>query len=132
MNVQPISREVSRRRFWPLLLAVIIMGLVAGLAWGARINQPTAFNGMVLPGHLVSVSLTNGQVYYGSVLRSAPEFIQLTNVHYVQANRLVRRDQNDWHGPEWMVVPIDRIQMIEQIGEQSRLAKMIGQASRAN
>ena len=31
----------------------------------------------------------------------------------------------DWHGPEWMAIPLDKILFIEKVGAQSQLATLI-------
>lgn len=140
MNVQPINAEVSRWRSWPWLLALVAFAFVASAYWYARSHPAAAFKGLVTEGALVSVTLTGGQVYYGTVLQSDPAFIQLGSVYYVQAttdaegrpaNRLVRRDRNDWHGPLWMVVPLERVQLLEQVGSGSRLAALMAEEQAA-
>jgi hypothetical protein len=83
------------------------------------------------------VLLTNGQIYYGELAEQSAGHVRLVNVYYVQtvaapnasqpSNQLVNRAKADWHGPQWMAIPTDRIVVIEGIGEKSRLAELIAQ-----
>lgn len=41
-------------------------------------------------------------------------------------NRLVNRQKADWHGPDWMSIPMEKVMFIEAVGARSRLAQLIG------
>lgn len=80
--------------------------------------------------------LTNGQIHYGVFADLSAGELRLVNVYYVRtltpskgtpSNQLVNRSKADWHGPQWMSIPTDRIVFIEGIGETSRLAELIAQ-----
>ncbi|WP_338765696.1 hypothetical protein [Massilia sp. METH4] len=86
------------------------------------------------------VQLQNGQMFYGLLREVGPRHLQLDDVYYVQAfttpdgrqgNRVVSRQKNDWHGPQSMTIPLDRILTIEQVGGASQLAKLIEQDKQA-
>jgi hypothetical protein len=63
--------------------------------------------------------------------------VRLRDVYYVQSvveaqgsapnNRLVNRHKTDWHAPETMIVPVDKMLMLEKVGAASRLAQLIEQ-----
>lgn len=121
-----------------LLLAVLASSQVIqalGVWQGRGVNQTLSPG---LTGSLYSVTLVNGWVYYGRLVEARPGYVKLADVYYVETsvvdsktgrsdNRLVSRQKNDWHGPEWMAIPVDKILLMEQVGAQSRLAKLIEQ-----
>ena len=109
------------------LLALIAIALL----WQAFKPQGSAFSAGPI-GALHSVTLTNQQVYYGKLEDIGRGSVTLSDVHYVitvqdqqgaRTNRLVNRRTNDWHGPTRMVVPVDKIIMLEQVGPDSTVAR---------
>ena len=120
-----------------LLLALLAIAQTA-LAWVAwqRDHARPAWAGEA-PGTLVSVLLVNGQIYYGELAEQSAGTLRLVNVYYVQAvnaqnanqpsNQLVNRARADWHGPQWMDIPNEKILLVEGIGPKSRLAELIAQ-----
>ena len=89
---------------------------------------------------LHSVQLVNSQIYFGQLEHAGGDYVVLTDVFYVQAltdssshqtvNKLVRRVQSDWHGPVRMIIPKDKILLIEEVGPTSRVAQLIAEAKR--
>lgn len=86
------------------------------------------------------VQLQNGQMFYGLLREVGPRHLQLDDVYYVQSftapdgrqgNRVVSRRKNDWHGPQTMTIPLDKILTIEQVGGGSQLARLIEQDKQA-
>lgn len=82
------------------------------------------------------VQLQNGQMFYGLLREMGPRHLQLEDVYYVQpyttpqggqGNRVVSRQKADWHGPQSMTIPLDRVVTIEPVGGASQLAKLIEQ-----
>ena len=82
------------------------------------------------------VQLQNGQMFYGLLREMGPRHLQLEDVYYVQpfttpqggqGNRVVSRQKADWHGPQLMTIPLDRVVTIEPVGGTSQLAKLIEQ-----
>lgn len=120
---------------WLALLLVAAEGTQAWAAW--RATHASGPFGAVPAGTLCSVQLVNGQVYYGEFVGATPSHVRLRHVYYVQtlaaapggtpANRLVNRHKTDWHAPDWMDVPADKVLMLEAVGPDSRLAQLIGQ-----
>ena len=45
-----------------------------------------------------------------------------------KVNRLVRRCENDWHGPEQMSIPIDKIAFVEVVEQSSNVSKLVNEA----
>lgn len=124
-----------------LWVAALLIGLVAALSLAAQVGlewRREASRGLAVgaPGGLYSVQLLNGQVYYGTLLEASPDSVKLGDVYYTQTfvqpngqqgNRVVSRRKNDWHGPEWQVIASDKILMVEAVGPQSQLARLIAQ-----
>ncbi len=121
-------------------ITLVVLGLVSALSlatlawssWEDTRSHRVIEHGQV--GTLCSVLLVNGQVYYGILRNVRPGAIELANIYYVQSfpqangqteNRLVNRQKNDWHSPELMAIPNDKVMMLEVVGAQSRLAKLI-------
>lgn len=118
-----------------ILAALATAALVANaaLAWRAQ-DAPALDPGP--RGQWYSVQLVSGQVYYGVLLEARPGFIKLGNVYYTQAytqpdgqpgNRVVNRAKTDWHGPQAQLIPVEKILLVEAVGEQSPLARLIAQ-----
>lgn len=116
-----------------LIVALIIATALAAVAW--QMSRPSVPVGP--PGSLQSVMLTNGQVYYGTLLRAGATSIALSNVFYVQnltdtrtnqpVSKLVSRAKEDWHAPTLMLIPMDKIVFVEIVGPQSRVAQLIAE-----
>jgi len=121
------------------MIAVLVLAAQLALSWRAAQAAPVFDAGPA--GRLVSVQLVNGQVYYGTLLESRPGFVRLGEIYYTQAytmpngqpgNRVVNRQKTDWHGPETQLIPVEKILMLEVVGPQSQLAKLIAQDKAAN
>ena len=95
--------------------------------------------GLGSPGTLHAVTIVGGPVFYGFLDRTTRDAIVLKDVYYVQisadaqsnqrVNKLVRRADNDWHGPEKMSIPYDKVVMVEIVGPNSTVAKLVAEAS---
>lgn len=118
-----------------LLAAVAVAALVvqAVVAWQQQARP--AFDGGQ-PGQRYAVQLQNGQMFFGVLRQVGPAHVQLEDVYYVQpftrpdgvqGNRLVSRKKNDWHGPETLTIPADKVVTMEQVGAASQLATLIAQ-----
>jgi hypothetical protein len=115
------------------LLTALALLLQTGLAWRTERAAGLALGAQ---NELVAVMLVNGQIYYGTLLENPPAYVKLGDVYYTQsfvqpngqqANRVVSRKKNDWHGPEWQVIPAEKILFVERVGAASQLAKLIAQ-----
>jgi len=118
-----------------LLAAVAVAALVlqAVVAWQQHVRP--AFDAGT-PGQRYAVQLQNGQMFFGVLRQVGPAHVQLEDVYYVQpftrpdgvqGNRLVSRKKNDWHGPETLTIPADKVVTMEQVGAASQLATLIAQ-----
>lgn len=120
------------------LLGILVASEMAQswIAWqheSGRLGGITA----VSRNSLCAVTIVGGQVYYGTVLEVRDGYLRLGDVYYVQnvavpngrelQARLVSRHKNDWHGPDWMAIPADKIVLVENVGKPSRLARLIAQ-----
>lgn len=120
-----------------LLLAAVGALSLALMAWTGWQREQARPPGAPDSGTAVSVLLVNGQVYYGEIAAWGAGYLRLSNVYYVQSlatpgatapsNQLVNRSKTDWHGPQWMAIPADKIVFVEGIGPKSRLAELIAQ-----
>ena len=89
-------------------------------------------------GTLHAVTIVGGPVFYGFLDRTTADALVLNDVYYVQitsdgqsnqrVNKLVRRSDTDWHGPEKMSIPYDKIVMVEVVGRNSSVAKLVNEA----
>ena len=120
------------------IVATLVLAAQLALNWRAA-QTPALDPGPA--GSLVSVQLVSGQVFYGTLLESRPGFVRLADVYYTQSyttpngqpgNRVVNRHKTDWHGPEAQLIPVEKILMMETVGPQSQLAKLIAQDKTAN
>jgi hypothetical protein len=83
-----------------------------------------------------AVLLDNGSVYFGKLQGVGTDYPVLTDVYYVQsqANQetkevrsiLIRRG-SEWHSPDRMVLNARHIVLMEPVGPNSQVAKLIGQ-----
>ena len=118
-----------------LLAALAVAALLAQavLAWQGR-DRPAFEPGPA--GQRYAVQLVNGQMFFGVLRQAGPGHVQLEDVYYVQpftrpdggqGNRLVSRQKNDWHGPQTLTIPADKVVTMESVGAESQLAKLIAQ-----
>jgi hypothetical protein len=114
------------------LLLLLSVSILAGCPWGGRDF------GLGSPGMLHAVTIVGGPVFYGFLDRTTRDAVVLTDVYYVQitpdaqsnqrVNKLVRRADADWHGPEKMSIPYDKIVLVEIVGPRSTVAKLVSEA----
>jgi hypothetical protein len=88
-------------------------------------NLKTEYQGVLLLG---------GTGYFGKIEKIGPRFVEMTEVYYVQNQQnpetkevqslLVKRGK-EWHGPDRMYINLAQVIMIEPVGSDSRLYKMI-------
>jgi hypothetical protein len=118
-----------------LVIASIMAGSLAAIAWQMSVPKLLLVGPL---GSLQAVTLTNGQVYYGTLHRDTATSVVLSEVFYVQStmdastkepiNKLISRADEDWHAPSLMLIPVDRIMVVERVGPQSKVAQLIAQA----
>jgi hypothetical protein len=146
-SVQGVEAESMPQRQPPaqpwqaalVALLFIIAAAEVARAWAEWRHDAGRLNELrgIAQQSLCAVTLAGGQIFYGNVVEARSGYVRLADVYYVQnvpaasgvpaQNRLVSREKNDWHGPEWMAIPVDKIVSIEKVGAQSPLAKLIAQ-----
>ena len=132
------SERVQSRLLAAILLVGIVFLLLQALqTWNVLRSDSSKFGRLTALTHgaICSVLLVNGQMYYGNLVEAGDGFIRLDDVYYVRAvgaatgsashNVLVNRRLTDWHGPEWMAIPWDKVMMVEKVGANSQVAKLI-------
>ena len=117
------------------LLAVAALGVQAWAAWKRDLSAPVPAGAG--RGAWIAVTLINGQVYYGKLAGADAHRLSLSDVYYVntavdaatnqRSNQLVSRQRTDWHAPLAMTIGVDKVMMVEQIGLDSQLARLIAQ-----
>ena len=138
---QPVGRCGHRRGVAAiaLLLFGVLVAAEVGRAWVAWQGDIGSLgrSAMIARGSWCAVTLANGQVYYGVMTAAGSGYVRLKQVYYVQSVaqsnggpsqfRLVNRQKNDWHAPDWMLIPTSKVLYVENVSAQSRLASLIAQ-----
>jgi hypothetical protein len=111
--------------------------LVSVLAAAVMTSGCTEKPGITLSTEYQAVFLDNGQVFFGTLENPGGPYPILTNVFYIQRqanqqtkevkNVLVRRGE-EWHAPDRMYLNTKHIVLIEPVGPDSAVAKLIKQA----
>ena len=116
----------------------ILLALLIGVSVGAvGTTTWSAYEAAKLrrEGHQ-AVFLTNGQVFFGEITDSDWNTITLGDVYYIRSevnpetkklkHTLIRRG-SELHGPQKMIVSRGAILLIEPVGHDSTVAKLIAQ-----
>lgn len=114
-----------------LAVAVLILALALVMGRNAAANPP-AFSTSY-----EAVLLDNGQVYYGKISKLGTEFPEMTDVYYIVNEQdtqtktikhvLVKRGK-ELHAPKVTYLEARHIIMIEPVGPESEVAKLIAQS----
>lgn len=117
-----------------LLIAGLVLGIGATIAGGHFRHHPVRFDSQYQ-----AVLLDNGQVYFGKLEAADSAFPVLKDVYYIQSkvdpqtkavnNVLVRRGK-EWHSPDRMVLNSRHVILIEPVGNDSQVAKLIAESGR--
>ena len=141
------ERTQSRLLAAILAIGIAFLLLQAIQTWKSLQADSSQFGRLtaLTRGAICSVLLVNGQMYYGNLVESGNGFIRLDDVYYVRTvankpdtgastsyNVLVNRQRTDWHGPEWMAIPWSKVMMVEKVGANSQVAKLIAQDRKAH
>ena len=132
MSDHPNSGEHRAPTIIKVLLAVLITLQVVTL-WHMF------HGGSSLPGKtgaLYSVQLVNGQVIYGHLDESGPNYVRLSQLYSVavsapnattgaRESSLINLRKADPNAPDAAIISADKILMMEAVGTDSRVAKLI-------
>lgn len=132
------SASCGREKGWAVLL-ILVAAFVMIQGWESWKQESGPFGPLqsLAQKSVCAVTLASGQIYYGTLAETKTGYVRLAHVYYVQNApalnggpaqfRLLNRQKNDWHGPDWMAIPTDKILSIENVGTQSNLATLISQ-----
>jgi hypothetical protein len=94
-------------------------------------------------GDLVSATLVNGQVFFGTLDSASRTTIRLRDVFFARLPQpgavqdqqgddrsptILRRRDNEWTQADTMAIPVERIGFMETVGVDSRMARFIADA----
>ena len=109
-------------------VAVVLLAVLTACDRGHRQKGPE----ITTP--YAAVLLDNNQLYYGKLVNGGSKFPELTDVYYIQSavnqetkevkSVLIRRG-NEVHGPDRMFLNARHIVLIEPVGTNSKVAKLI-------
>ena len=142
-NDHVAASHCASRKLWvavPVFLLALLAAAELVQAWTAWQKESSQFDriGAVLgQGSLCAVTLVSGQVYYGTLVEAKNNYLRLSHIYYVQdvpppnggamQFRLVSRQKNDWHSPDWMAIPTDKILLVENVGAKSRFSLLLSE-----
>jgi len=156
MSDEPILRVRSRSSIrsgsgraliWPIAFlgaGIWVLALAEiGQAWEeGRLSD--GYNPPAHTGDLVSVTMENGQEFFGTLDSISRTTIGLRDVFYAQLAQqnahgddqqtqpaqltILRRRDSEWTQSDLMAIPVDRINYMETIGVDSRMAHYITNA----
>ena len=88
-----------------------------------------------------AVALTNGQLFFGRIDGFGTDYTVLRDVFYIQtrqnpdtkqvANVLIKRG-GEAHGPDRMIINRQQVLLIEPVKEDSQIARLIAEQSKAH
>lgn len=143
----PASHSRKEKKSWKRLLlpmgivGVLILGALGWFAWTSMQSANTAIDS----NKYQAVFFTNGQVYFGKLKPFNGEYMQLTDIYYLQTQtkdedsdsnpQQTSTDQNDVqliklgdeiHGPEdQMILSKDQVLFYENLKSDSKVAQSI-------
>jgi hypothetical protein len=122
-------------------LVVLLVGIALGFGGAVVVHRLTAHDRIQFNTPYQAVLLDNGQVYYGKLQDAESPYPVLTDVYYIQnkvdpqtkavSNVLVRRGK-EWHAPDRMVLNARHVILIEPVGPNSQVAKLIQELNQGN
>jgi hypothetical protein len=136
----------------PILLVLAACGVVASGALALRaytsMQAPVQFAPAAAIGSKVTVFIIGGQFFFGTLESVDRGTVVLSDVYYFQSpansvptlpgaapaipgrsNQLIRRKDSDWHQPDRMAIPVERIMLMESIGRDSLVARWMTEGS---
>jgi hypothetical protein len=117
--------NTRRKAFY---LSVVFLGIFLLLVAGCGKGKPS------FQTEYQAVFLDNGQVFFGKVDLGKSDYVFMRDIYYVQSavsrdtkevsSVLIRRG-SEWHGPNEMYLNASHVVLIEPVGVDSRVAKLI-------
>lgn len=114
-----------------VIIVIVVLAGATGYLWlTAKDIQSSEYQ---------AVFLTNGQVYFGKLAPKQGEYLVLTDIYYLQANKAIqpgaeveKQDMalvklgSELHGPtDRMKINKDQVLFIEDLGETSKVMEAI-------
>jgi hypothetical protein len=116
-----------------LVIGAVVAAALAVQAWNAVYWSPVKPGAGI--GSIQAVTLVNGQVFFGTLRRTTPGAVMLGDVFGLAVNvdqqnnqrtaQVIRRRTAAVHGPVDMVIPTEKILLIESVGKGSAVANAI-------
>ncbi len=154
MSDEPILRVRSRSSSGsgralrlPMMILAAGIGVLALAEVGQGWEMVRLADGYEPPGRigdLISATLVNGQVFFGTLDGVSRTTIRLRDVFFAQlppqlprgqdadaeprTPNIVRRKDNEWTQADMMAIPVERIAFMETVGIDSRIARFIADA----
>jgi hypothetical protein len=154
MSDEPILRLRSRSSSGsgralrlPMMALAAGIGVLALAEVGQGWEMVRLANGYEPPGRigdLISATLVNGQVFFGTLDTVSRTTIRMRDVFFAQlpaqlprgqdadaeprAPNIVRRKDNEWTQADMMAIPVERIAFMETVGVDSRMARFIAES----
>lgn len=151
MSDEPILRVRSRASSGSgraLRLPMLILGAgiwilalsEVGQSW-ETMRLASSYEPPARIGDLVSATLVNGQVFFGTLDGVSRTTIRLRDVFFAQlpagattqgegerTPTILRRQDNEWTRATMMAIPVERVGFMETVGVDSRIARFISDA----
>ncbi len=137
VSIGKTNKKPSLKKFGTILIGIVVVAL---LALGVNYYREHYANTSQVSEKLASGSdyyaffLTNGQVYFGKLIKNTSEEMAIANVYYIQAKDPTQGEStfkliklgNELHGPTDMMY-INRAQVIfyEQLRKDSKVVESI-------
>jgi len=154
MSDEPMLRVRSRSSSGSGRALRLPMLMVAGGLWVVGLSEVSQSwemvrlaSGYEVPGRigdLLSATLVNGQVFFGTLESESRTTVRLRDVFFAQLPgqpgrtldadtdqrppTILRRKDNEWTQAEVMAIPVERIAFMETVGVDSRIARFIADA----
>lgn len=136
----------------PILLILAACGVVTSGALALRaytsMQAPVQLAPPAAIGSKVTVFIIGGQFFFGTLESVDRGTVVLSDVYYFQSpantvptlpgaaptipgrnNQLIRRKDSDWHQPDRMAIPVERILIMESVGRDSLVARWMTEGS---
>lgn len=134
----PTLPKLSRKSFAFTGIALLLLSLAACSSMRQPIGEtaaPAAVTGIFAsPSGYHALFLDNGLLVYGKAEGLGTKFVTLKDVHYIRNEqdpvtksvvpRIMRRG-SEFHRPDSMVINWDRVILVESVGADSDVIKMI-------